>query len=99
MNLTLVIDQYLLILMFQVTSSTKYIFGKEFLFPAGPSNHAVYNLQQAGHCETVNLMTESLEKFLSIMEMKKKKQLLHAYYATVQIYIPPISVNGKNETR
>ena len=80
----------------QVTSSTKDIFGKEFLFPAGPSNHAVYNLQQAGHCETVNLMTESLEKFLSIMEMKKKTQLLHAYYATVQIYIPPISVNGKN---
>ena len=59
--------------MFQVTSSTKDIFGKEFLFPAGPSNHAVYNLQQAGHCETVNLMTESLEKFLSIMEKEKKK--------------------------
>ena len=36
---------------------------------------------------------------LYLTEMKKKKQLLHAYYATVQIYIPPISVNGKNETR
>ena len=73
MNLTPVIDQYLLILTVQVTSTTKDIFGEKFLFPAGPSNHVVHNSWQAGHCETINLMTQSLERFLAIMEKKKKK--------------------------